>query len=118
MILALFVKETNFYFVILVVYRYLFINFKLKKGEDMNDFVLYGQWVVVVISLLGVALVSSTKHNTRLSGYIVTALGRLSGAILFIFLDLYAFVLVNVIHTIIGLRGYYRNKKDGIGESI
>ena len=59
----------------------------------MNDFVLYGQWVVVVISLLGVALVSSTKHNTRLSGYIVTALGRLSGAILFIFLDLYAFVL-------------------------
>ena len=67
----------------------------------MNDFVLYGQWVVVVISLLGVALVSSTKHNTRLSGYIVTALGRLSGAILFIFLDLYAFVLVNIIHTII-----------------
>ena len=57
----------------------------------MNDFVLYGQWVVVVISLLGVALVSSTKHNTRLSGYIVTALGRLSGAVLFIFLDLYAF---------------------------
>ena len=79
----------------------------------MNDFVLYGQWVVVVISLLGVALVSSTKHNTRLSGYIVTALGRLSGAILFIFLDLYAFVLVNIIHTIIGLRGYYRNKKEG-----
>ena len=69
----------------------------------MNDFVLYGQWVVVVISLLGVALVSSTKHNTRLSGYIVTALGRLSGAILFIFLDLYAFVLVNIIHIIISL---------------
>ncbi|RPF90481.1 MAG: hypothetical protein CBD28_002495 [Rhizobiales bacterium TMED168] len=80
----------------------------------MNDFVLYGQWVVVVISLLGVALVSSTKHKTRLSGYIVTALGRMSGAILFIFLDLYAFVLVNIIHTIIGLRGYYRNKKNDL----
>lgn len=80
----------------------------------MNDFVLYGQWVVVVISLLGVALISSTKHKTRLSGYIVTALGRMSGAILFIFLDLYAFVLVNIIHTIIGLRGYYRNKKNDL----
>ena len=84
----------------------------------MNDFVLYGQWVVVVISLLWVALVSSTKHNTRLSGYIVTALGRLSGAILFIFLDLYAFVLVNIIHTVIGLRGYYKNKKEGIEGSV
>ena len=79
----------------------------------MNDFILYGQWVVVVISLLGVALVSSTKHNTRLSGYIVTALGRLSGAVLFI-LDLYAFVLVNIIHTVIGLRGYYLNKKEDL----
>ena len=114
--LPLFVKKTNFYFVILGVYRYLSNNF--LKGDDMSDFVFYGQWVVVVISLLGVALVSSTKHNNRLSGYIVTALGRLSGAILFIFLDLYAFVLVNIIHTIIGLRGYYRNRKEGIGESI
>ena len=69
----------------------------------MNDFILYGQWVVVVISLLGVALVSSTKNNTRLSGYIVTALGRLWAAVLVIFLDLDAFVLVNIIHTVIGL---------------
>ena len=83
----------------------------------MNDFVLYGQWIVVVISLFGVALVSSTKHKTRLSGYIVTALGRMSGAILFIFLDLYAFVLVNIIHTIIGFRGYYKNKKNGLLKS-
>ena len=51
----------------------------------MEDFVKYGQWIVVVISLLGITLVSSTKPKTRLSGYIVTALGRLSGAILFIF---------------------------------
>ena len=55
----------------------------------MEDFIKYGQWVVVIISLLGITLVSSTKPKTRLSGYIVTALGRLSGAILFIFLDLY-----------------------------
>ena len=97
---------------ILSLFIWYFFNFSI--GENMNDFVLYGQWVVVVISLLGVALVSSTKHNTRLSGYIVTALGRLSGAVLFIFLDLYAFVLVNIIHTIIGLRGYFKNKKEGV----
>ena len=84
----------------------------------MNDFVLSGQCVVVVISLLGLALVSSTKHNTRLICYIVTALGRLSGAVLFIFLDLYAFVLVNIIHTIIGFRGYFKNKKEGLLEGV
>ena len=80
----------------------------------MEDFIKYGQWVVVIISLLGITLVSSTKPKTRLSGYIVTALGRLSGAILFIFLDLYAFVIVNIIHTFIGIRGYVKNKKDSL----
>ena len=78
---------------------------------NAEQFIKYGQWVIVVISLLGVYLVSSTKPKSRLSGYIVTALGRFSGAIMFIVLDLYAFVIVNIIHTYIGLRGYYNNKK-------
>jgi hypothetical protein len=85
-----------------------------RAGEVMEDFIKYGQWVVVIISLLGITLVSSTKPKTRLSGYIVTALGRLSGAILFVFLDLYAFVIVNIIHTFIGIRGYIKNKKEGV----
>ena len=78
---------------------------------NTEQFIKYGQWVIVVISLLGVYLLSSTKPKSRLSGYIVTALGRFSGAIMFIVLDLYAFVIVNIIHTYIGLRGYYNNKK-------
>ena len=78
----------------------------------MEDFIKYGQWVVVVISLLGVYLVSSTKPKSRLSGYIVTALGRLAGAVMFVVLDLYAFVIVNIIHTYIGIRGYFNNKKE------
>tara|TARA_B100000427_G_scaffold181707_1_gene151045 strand:+ start:321 stop:566 length:246 start_codon:yes stop_codon:yes gene_type:complete len=78
----------------------------------MENFIKYGQWVVVVISLLGVYLVSSTKPKSRLSGYIVTALGRLAGAVMFIVLDLYAFVLVNIIHTYIGIRGYFKNKQE------
>ena len=110
--ISLFVKEINFLFCHFDALSIFIYSFLILKGVNMNDFVLYGQWVVVVISLLGVALVSSTKHNARLSGYIVTALGRLSGAVLFIFLDLYAFVLVNIIHTVIGLRGYYLNKKE------
>ena len=78
----------------------------------MEDFIKYGQWVVVIISLLGITLVSSTKPKTRLSGYIVTALGRLSGAILFIFLDLYAFVIVNIItpYANKGVNNIYYNK--------
>tara|TARA_B100000941_G_scaffold256627_1_gene206055 strand:+ start:991 stop:1251 length:261 start_codon:yes stop_codon:yes gene_type:complete len=78
---------------------------------DGKQIVQYGQWVIVVISLLGVYLVSSTKPKSRLSGYIVSALGRFSGALMFIILDLYAFVIVNILHTYIGLRGYYKNKK-------
>ena len=31
---------------------------------------------------------------------------------MFIILDLYAFVIVNIIHTYIGLRGYYNNRKE------
>ena len=80
--------------------------------SGMENFIKYGQWVVVVISLLGVYLVSSTKPKSRLSGYIVTALGRLTGAIMFVVLDLYAFVIVNIIHTYIGIRGYFKNKKE------
>ena len=80
----------------------------------MENFIKYGQWIVVVISLLGVYLVSSTKPKSRLSGYILTELGRFAGAIMFIVLDLYAFVIVNIIHTYIGLRGYYKNKKEQI----
>jgi len=80
--------------------------------SGMENFIKYGQWVVVVISLLGVYLVSSTKPKSRLSGYIVTALGRLAGAVMFIVLDLYAFVIVNIIHTYIGIRGYFKNKKE------
>ncbi|MEC7735492.1 MAG: hypothetical protein VX847_05105 [Pseudomonadota bacterium] len=78
----------------------------------MENFIKYGQWVIVVISLLGVYLVSSTKPKSRLSGYIVTALGRLAGAVMFVVLDLYAFVIVNIIHTYIGIRGYFNNKKE------
>jgi len=80
--------------------------------SNMENFIKYGQWVVVVISLLGVYLVSSTQPKSRLSGYIVTALGRFAGAVMFIVLDLYAFVIVNIIHTYIGIRGYYRNRKE------
>ncbi|MED5437501.1 MAG: hypothetical protein VX806_05210 [Pseudomonadota bacterium] len=78
----------------------------------MENFIKYGQWVIVVISLLGVYLVSSTKPKSRLSGYILTALGRLAGAVMFIVLDLYAFVIVNIIHTYIGIRGYFNNNKE------
>ena len=79
---------------------------------NVEEIVKYGQWVIVTISLLGVYLVSSTEPKSRLSGYIVTALGRFTGAMMFIILDLYAFVIVNIIQTYIGLRGYFKNKKE------
>ena len=49
----------------------------------------------------------------RLKGYLVTALSRFSGAVIFLFVDLFAFVIANLIQTYIALRGYFKNKNTG-----
>ena len=56
-------------------------------------------------------MVSSVKHETRLNGYILTGISRFSGAAVFIFVDLFAFVIANLIQTFIAFKGYYNNKK-------
>lgn len=71
----------------------------------------YGQWLILVISILALYLVSSVNHKTRLKGYLVTALSRFSGAIIFLFVDLFAFVIANLIQTYISIRGYFQNKR-------
>ena len=77
----------------------------------------YGQWLILVLSILALYLVSSVKHKTRLKGYLMTALSRFSGAIIFLFVDLFAFVIANLIQTYIAIRGYFQNKKAGESES-
>ena len=57
----------------------------------------YGQWLILVISILALYQVSSVNHETRLKGYLVTALSRFSGAVIFLFVDLFAFVIANLI---------------------
>ena len=73
----------------------------------------YGQWLILVISILALYQVSSDNHETRLKGYLVTALSRFSGAVIFLFVDLFAFVIANLIQTYIALRGYFKNKNTG-----
>ena len=70
----------------------------------------YGQWLILVISILALYQVSSVNHETRLKGYLVTALSRFSGAVIFLFVELFAFVIANLIQTYIALRGYFKNK--------
>ena len=77
----------------------------------------YGQWLILVLSILALYLVSSVKHKTRLKGYLMTALSRFSGAIIFLFVDLFAFVIANLIQTYIAIRGYFQNKKAVEGSS-
>ena len=77
----------------------------------IENFLQYGQWVILFLSILSLYLVSSVKHETRLNGYILTGVSRLSGAAVFIFVDLFAFVIANLIQTYIAFRGYYKNKK-------
>ena len=77
----------------------------------------YGQWLILVLSIMALYLVSSVKHKTRLKGYLMTALSRFSGAIIFLFVDLFAFVIANLIQTYIAIRGYFQNKKAVESES-
>ena len=78
--------------------------------EDYFFVLQYGQWLILIISILALYLVSSVHHKTRLKGYLVTALSRFSGAIIFLFVDLFAFVLANLIQTYIAINGYFKNK--------
>ena len=53
-------------------------NLQIKqKVNYMKDyfFILeYGQWLILVLSILALYLVSSVRHKTRLKGYLMTAL--------------------------------------------
>ena len=54
----------------------------------IEGFLQYGQWVILILSILSLALVSSVKHETRLNGYILTGISRFAGALVFIFVDI------------------------------
>jgi len=76
-------------------------------------FLEYGQWFILVLSIVSLVLVSSVKHETRLNGYILTGISRFSGSLVFLLVDLPAFVIANLIQTYIAFNGYYKNKKAG-----
>ena len=79
----------------------------------IQTYLQYGQWVILFLSIMSLYLVSSVKHETRLNGYILTGVSRFAGATIFIFVDLYAFVIANLIQTYIAFQGYFKNKKAG-----
>ena len=79
----------------------------------IETYLQYGQWVILFLSIMSLYLVSSVKHETRLNGYILTGVSRFAGATIFIFVDLYAFVIANLIQTYIAFQGYFKNKKVG-----
>ena len=84
----------------------------------IENFLQFGQWVILILSIMSLYLVSSVKHETRLNGYILTGIARFSGAAVFIFVDLFAFVIANLIQTYIAFQGYYKNKKAGEEQKI
>jgi|TARA_B110000438_G_scaffold234669_1_gene231141 hypothetical protein len=78
-----------------------------------ENFLQYGQWFILILSILSLVLVSSTKHETRLNGYILTGISRFAGALVFLLVELPAFVIANLIQTYIAFNGYFKNKKAG-----
>jgi hypothetical protein len=89
----------------------MFENF--LQSDVAENFKQYGQWLILILSILSLMLVSSVKHETRLKGYILTGISRFSGALVFLLVDLPAFVIANLIQTYIAFNGYYKNKKTG-----
>ena len=79
----------------------------------VENFLQYGQWIILVLSIYSLYLVSSVKHEKRLNGYIFTAISRFGGALVFLVVDLPAFVIANSIQTYIACKGYFDNKKAG-----
>lgn len=75
-------------------------------------FVEYGQWFVLVVSVLAIALLASSENQLRLKGYIFTAIARFSGGIIFIITELYALAIANAIYVILSIKGYFNNKDD------
>tara|TARA_Y100001936_G_scaffold253184_1_gene316348 strand:+ start:27 stop:281 length:255 start_codon:yes stop_codon:yes gene_type:complete len=76
----------------------------------IEKFLQYGQWIILILSIISLMLVSSVKHETRLNGYILTGISRFAGALVFVFVDLPAFVIANLIQTYIAFKGYVNNK--------
>jgi hypothetical protein len=62
----------------------------------IENFLQYGQWVILLLSI-----------------YIFTALSRFGGALIFLAVDLPAFVIANLIQTYIAGKGYFDNKQAG-----
>jgi len=84
----------------------------------IDELLQYGQWLVLFLSILSLNLVSSVNHETRLNGYLLTGIARFSGAVVFIFVDLFAFVIANLIQTYIAFQGYFKNKKAGTENKV
>ena len=84
----------------------------VKMGNDRKFFTIRAVGNLV-LSIYSLYLVSSVKHEKRLNGYIFTAISRFGGALIFLVVDLPAFVIANLIQTYIACKGYFDNKKAG-----
>lgn len=73
-------------------------------------FVEYGQWLVLAVSVLAIALLASTEAELRQRGYIFTAVARFGGGIIFIITGLYALAIANAIYVVLSMKGYLDNK--------
>ena len=75
-------------------------------------FVEYGQWVVLAVSILAIALLASTEAELRQRGYIFTAIARFGGGVIFIITGLWALAIANAIYVILSMKGYRDNRSD------
>ena len=92
----------------------------ITKAGDWRTFIdviAVGSYVIAGLPLVFIAfqdlglINKKLEHEKRLNGYVLTGISRFAGATVFIFVDLYAFVIANLIQTYIAFKGYSNNKK-------
>ena len=75
-------------------------------------FVVYGQWGVLVTSVLGIYFMSNQDARSLKKGFLFNGISRAFGSVIFAFTDLYAMLIMNFIHVILSIRGYFGKAKD------
>jgi len=75
----------------------------------MSNVIVYGQWVVLVISVAAIFMLGSKEDGWRSQGFIYTALARFLGGLIFLFTELWALAIANTIYVVLSIRGYLNN---------
>lgn len=66
-------------------------------------------WFTLAVSIVAIFYLGSKTDTERKIGFLLTALARLSGGLVFVYFDLWPLVIGNAIYVVLSARGYANN---------